>query len=142
MLIDQKNITDYIPQRSPFIMIDELKKADSSGFISTFTVRDDNIFLTKNELSESALVENIAQTCAAGFGYLNRNEAGGKNKIGFIGSVSKLAVYHQAFQSNEIETTIQIIADFGGVHLIEGIAQTKTHTLLKCQMKIVLADEQ
>ncbi len=66
MLIDQAKIKTIIPQREPFIMIDGLLNVDNSGFNSTFKIVDTNCMLDGTIASEGALVENIAQTCAAG----------------------------------------------------------------------------
>ena len=42
-----------------------------------------------NRLTEPALIENIAQTCAAGFGYLG-SQTEGQPRIGYIGAISDL----------------------------------------------------
>jgi len=139
MLIDKNTIQEVIPQRNPFVMIDCLESANSEGFISHFNIEQDNIFLIHGLLSESALVENIAQTCAAGFGYLGRSDNQKEPRLGFIGAVTKLEVFHQASLNDTIETQISILSTFDTIHLIEGIARSRGKDLLKCQMKIFLA---
>lgn len=139
MLIDKNTIQEVIPQRKPFVMIDCLESANAEGFVSHFDIVSDNIFLLEGMLSESALVENIAQTCAAGFGYLGRSDDQEEPRLGFIGAVTKLEVFHQAALNDTIDTQISILNTFENIHLIEGIARTAGKDLLKCQMKIVLA---
>lgn len=139
MLINKENITSIIPQKAPFVMIDSLLSADQSGFESQFRIEKSNLFLENESLSESALIENIAQTCAAGFGYLNSLEAEGEPKIGFIGAVTQVQNMHYAQLNDLIETKVQIISSFDTIHLIEGIATANGTALLSCQMKIVLA---
>lgn len=139
MLIDKENIKTYIPQREPFILIDELVSADEKGFNSRFKVQTDTIFIENDTLSESALVENIAQTCAAGFGYLGSLSGGGEARLGFIGAVSRLEVFFSAKTRDQLETSVEIVNSFENIHLIEGIAKCNGVELLKCQMKIVQA---
>ncbi|MCC6700524.1 MAG: hypothetical protein IT221_03315 [Fluviicola sp.] len=139
MLVSQENIKNYIPQREPFIMIDALVAASDAGFQTQFTISDDNLFLEENKLSESALVENIAQTCAAGFGYLNSLIEGAEPQLGFIGAVTHLEVFNTTQQGALIETEVKVLNTFENIHLVEGIARTAGTDLLKCQLKIVLA---
>ena len=73
MIIRKENIGSFIPHHPPFIMIDNLIHATQNFYESDFMVLDDNIFLEEGTLREFALIENIAQTCAAGLAYLNRN---------------------------------------------------------------------
>lgn len=139
MLIDKENIKTFIPQREPFIMIDGLISANEEGFKSSFEIQAENIFLENGQLSESALVENIAQTCAAGFGYLGSKKGEGEARLGFIGAVSRLEVMAGSKVNDQIETTVTIINSFENIHLIEGIATCDGVELVKCQMKIVQA---
>lgn len=139
MLINKENITSIIPQKAPFVMIDALVSADPNGFQSTFTIASNNLFLENGVLSESALIENIAQTCAAGFGYLNSLEEDGEPKIGFIGAVTQVQNQIPAKENDRIETSVQILSTFDTIHLIEGTAKSNGEVLLSCQMKIVLA---
>lgn len=138
MLIDKNTITDYIPQRFPFVMIDKLISANETQFESEFEITADNIFLKDGILSESALIENIAQTCAAGFGYVNSQNGEGAGKLGFIGSVSRLEVKNAAAKSDVITTKVTVISTFDTIHLIEGTAFCGDEELVTCQMKIVV----
>lgn len=139
MLISKENITSIIPQRAPFVMIDSLLDANETGFNTEFKITSDNLFLENGILSESSLIENIAQTCAAGFGYLNSLIEGGEPKLGFIGAVTQVQVMDTAKLDDVIETAVQILSTFDTIHLVEGTAKSNGKVLLSCQMKIVLA---
>lgn len=139
MLIDKSLILDYIPQRAPFVMVDTLEKIDHSGFTSTFELKEDNVFNESGIISESALVENIAQTCAAGFGYLARQEEGAETRLGFIGAITKLNVNKLPSINSKIETKITILNQFENIHLVEGVASLNGEKLVDCQLKIVLS---
>ena len=69
MLIPNRDITQYIPQRPPMVMVDELVQAEANLAVTRFTILPDNLFLVSNQLGESGLVENIAQTVAVMVGY-------------------------------------------------------------------------
>ena len=139
MLISKDNITSIIPQRAPFVMIDSLLTADETGFKTEFEITPDNLFLEDQVLSESALIENIAQTCAAGFGYLNSLVEGGEPKLGFIGAVTQVQVENAARENDLIETSVRVLSTFDTIHLVEGTAKSNGNVLVTCQMKIVLA---
>ena len=139
MLIDKQNIEQFIPQREPFVMIDTLISADPKEFKSSFEILENNIFLEDDILSASALVENIAQTCAAGFGYINSLSGNREDQLGFIGAVSKLNVLHLPLNGDTLNTEIEILNTFDNINLIQGSVYTNEKKLLECQMKIVLA---
>ena len=86
------DIRDLIPQQAPFIMVDKLLSIDRVNTITSFAVREDNIFYEDGKLDVCALVENIAQTCAVRMGYINLYVNKDNIKLGFIGSIKKLHI--------------------------------------------------
>jgi predicted hotdog family 3-hydroxylacyl-ACP dehydratase len=138
MIIDKNTITSFIPQRNPFVMIDNLIAADENGFESNFYLSGHNLFNENGTITEPALIENIAQTCAAGFGYLGC-QSNEKPSIGYIGSISKLTVYELPQAENTIHTQVTIISKLGNIFLIRGQNSLNGQLLLECEMKIALA---
>lgn len=138
MLINKEKIQTYIPQRAPFVMIDTLVLATDNAFESQFEIQADNIFIEDGILSESAMVENVAQTCAAGFGYVGSQNGEEAGKLGFIGAVSKLTVKQLPKTSDVLTTKIEILNTFDAIHLIQGTVFSNDHELMSCQMKIVV----
>ena len=139
MLIDKEAIQNYIPQRAPFVMVDALVSATAEGFQSEYTIPEEHPLLNDDfSLAESAMVENLAQTCAAGFGFLNHSE-GGEPKLGFIGAVSRLETFRLPKVNDKLETTISVISAFEAINLVEGSIFHKGEELLRCQLKIVIA---
>lgn len=139
MLFTKENITKIIPQQIPFVMVDNLVSADETGFKSTFKVEVSNLFIKDGKLQEAALIENIAQTVAAGFGYVDK-QAGGKPKIGFIGGISKLSVHALPALNNTIETTVTQLHQFENIYLIKGENFCDGELLVTCEMKIVVQE--
>jgi len=139
MLIEKEHITNFLPQRPPFVMIDCLVDANDIGFLSSFRIDEDNLFLDGTILSESALIENIAQTCAAGFGYLGSQRGEEAGRLGFIGAVSRVSVSSLPQLGDEVQTKIELLNAFDSIHLVQGTAMVGGKTLMECQLKIVLA---
>lgn len=137
MLLKKNNITKIIPQQPPFVMVDNLLKANEQGFESTFIVNEDNIFFSENKLQEPALIENIAQTVAAGFGFIDK-QTGGKPKIGFIGSVAKLKLHNLPDLGDLIKTKVVLLHQFENIHLVKGENYANGALLVECEMKIVV----
>jgi predicted hotdog family 3-hydroxylacyl-ACP dehydratase len=137
MIILQKDILSIIPQRPPFVMIDQLVGYDESSTFTTFMVREDNVLVWHNELSEAGLVENIAQTAAAGAGYIALTN----NKpilTGYIGAIKNLEVFALPKTGDMIETKVTIINKVFDVTIISGSVKCKGEQLAKCEMKIFI----
>jgi len=136
MKVSKENITTVIPQRNPFVMIDNLLEATPKLFETDFKVQVENIFLMNNILQEPALIENIAQTCAAGFGYLQDPKE--KPRIGFIGGISKLQVHSLPAVNSVISTKAEVTHQLENVFLIKGENFFEGKLLLECELKIVV----
>lgn len=136
------NITEIIPHREPFIMVDHLIKADQSGFETEFTANQENIFAENGLLQEPALIENIAQSAAAGFGYLaQKNAQDEEPKLGFIGAIGKLKLLSKPNIGEKIRTQVDIITQFENVILIKGENFNQNGDLLvTCEMKMVIQE--
>src|SRR4051812_17171991 len=107
MLISKENIHTFIPQKHPFVMIDQLIGSDETSTRTSFCVREDNIFVEDGYLKEPALVENIAQTAAARAGYITTRDNLGI-LIGYIGAIKDLEVFNLPKINDTLETEIVI----------------------------------
>lgn len=137
--ISSVNVLDLIPQRPPFIMIDCLTHFDPVITCSRFTVRDNNLFFSEGRLLASGLIENIAQTCAARIGYINRlsNEV---IKLGFIGAVRNLKIYKTPLAGDTIYTTITVKEEVFQMTLVDAVVKLNDETIAEAEMKIALSD--
>lgn len=131
------DILQFIPQRAPIIMVHRVISAEEAQFVTQFDITEDNIFLIDGILQEPALIENIAQSAAAGLGTLAKRNGERKAGLGFIGSVTKLVCNDLPAVGNTIETTIEVITQFGSIILIKGSNSLNGKLLLECEMKIV-----
>lgn len=136
-MVAEKNILSLIPQRPPFVMVDQLIYADDKSSRSSFVIQQDNIFVSKGRFREAGLIENIAQTAAARAGY----EAQLKNeavKVGYIGAIKNLQIFSLPNVQDEIETEVAIENQVFDVTIIVGKVKSNGKLLAQCEMKIFI----
>jgi 3-hydroxymyristoyl/3-hydroxydecanoyl-(acyl carrier protein) dehydratase len=132
-----ENILSFIPQRYPFVMVDTLLFADEKTTRTGFTVTAGNIFFEENVFSEAGLMENIAQTAAAGAGY-RESQANKPAAIGYIGAVKNFEVFVLP-ELNDILTTEAVITDkIFNATIIKGKIMCDTLLVARCEMKVFI----
>lgn len=132
-----ENILELIPQKPPFVMVDELLACAGNTATTRLTIRADNIFVQDGTFKEPGLVENIAQTAAARSGYVSKTE----NKpvpVGYIGAVNNLQVFALPGTGDELITEITIENQIFDVTLISGKITCNGNTMAQCTMKIFI----
>lgn len=133
------NMIDIIPQRTPFVMVDKLIYFDPITTISEFTICEDNIFLSENKFSSTGLIENIAQTCAARIGYMNRLQKE-SIKIGYIGSVKNLKILGNPDTGDTIRTQVTVREEVFKMTLVDAEVTLNGEIIVRAEMKIALSD--
>ena len=136
MIISKEKIESYIPQRAPFIMIDNLIAATPEKFETDFRILHDNIFVEEGILREFALIENIAQSSSAGL-VIIKMSYGKKTTDGFIGGISKLKLYDLPKVNDTIYTVVNLIAQLENMFLLKGENYLNGRKLLECELKLV-----
>ena len=102
------DILELIPQRKPFLLVDELIDFEQDSSVTTFKVPEDGILVRNGRLSEAGLLENIAQSCAARIGYINK--INNKDILqGVIGSVKDFKVEFQPEAGSVLTTRIEVL---------------------------------
>lgn len=135
-----ENAMEYIPQRPPFVMVDQVLHADDVSFRTSFTIKADNILVEDGCLKEPGLVENIAQTAAAGAGYISKGK-GLPVRVGYIGSVRNLEISGFPKINDEIITEITIEKQIFDVSIISGKISCNGIALAYCEMKIFIINQ-
>lgn len=137
MLSNDFDITRVIPQRPPFVMVDELVQDDEAVTRTRFRVKPQQLFLENDRLEAAALVENIAQTAAAGVGY-KALQSGQPVQIGFIGAIRNLVVHELPSTGDLLETETKLVNTVFNVSVVEGTVSANGRVLATCEMKIFL----
>ncbi len=131
-------VCKLIPQRPPMVMIDNVLAQDDILVSTCLTIDTNNIFVDNGFLSESGIVEHIAQSAAAMTGY-NTFLHGKEPVLGFIGEVKKCTFYNLPAVGETVQTRLNVIGEAAGVTLLSAVASTiEGKQVAQCQMKIFL----
>lgn len=136
-MIEMESIELLIPQRPPFVMIDRLLSYSETCTTTGFTIKDDNIFVSRGVFREPGLVENIAQTAAARAGYIAHAEKK-PVLVGYIGAVNRLQVFSLPQTGDELMTVVTIENQIFDVTLISGKISCGDQLIAQCSMKIFI----
>ncbi len=138
MIADKESVQNLIPQKAPFVMVDELLDYSEELIHSRFTVNRDNIFVYDKYFIESGIIEHMAQTVALHTGYqfflLNKPAP-----TGYIGSIKNIVITRLPKLNEVLETTVSILQEFMGITLVEITVKIKNELIANGQMKTVLA---
>ena len=136
--IEDITLNELLPQRPPFVMIDRLVSCDEVFAVTELTVREDNIFVEDERLTSSGLIENIAQTCAARIGFVNKYILKKGIQIGFIGAVRNLEILSLPQVGQTITTKVEVVEEVFGMTLAKATVTCEGETLVTTEMKIAL----
>ena len=135
MLASRNDITQYIPQRAPIVMVHALVEADDEHAVTQLAIEPDNIFVSNEFFAEPGLVENIAQTAAMHVGY----QCSKKNipiPIGYIAAVKDLKIQRLPKQHTQITTSVKITNKVLDVTVVEGRVEQEGNLICSCEMRI------
>jgi len=138
MIANKKSVKNLIPQKLPFVMVDELVAYSEESLNSQFTIVADNLFFHNGYFVESGIIEHMAQSVALHTGYqffLLKKPA----PTGYIGSIKSIEITRLPTLNEVLETSVSIIQEFMGITLVEIEVKINNELLAKGQMKTVLA---
>ncbi len=138
-MFEQTDILEYIPQRPPFVMVDKILSITDNQTLTSFGIRKDNLFCEGGVFYEAGMIENIAQSVAAGAGY-HMKQKNTDPKTGYIGSVKTLKVITRPKVGSTINTAVKFITTFENALIIEGTIFDKGKPVATCQMNIFIID--
>ena len=130
------DITALLPQGPPFVMVDKLLYSDGHLTCTTFRITPGNPLVEKGRLSAAGLMENIAQTAAAGAGYAARAVNEGV-RSGYIISVKDLDIRALPEIEAELMTEITITARVADIIVISGKITCRGEVIATGEMKIL-----
>ena len=132
------SIQNLLPQKFPFVMVDTLYSYTETSLISGFTVKKENIFVQEGLFLESGVIEHMAQSVALHTGYQFYLK-GERAPTGYIGAIKDLEIRMLPTWNDEIQTTVIIIQEFGGITLVDVTTRLHDIEIAKGQIKTVLA---
>ena len=139
ILVQGDEIINYIPQRPPFVMIDRLYECNEKSVRTGFQPTDQNIFSENGFFTEPGLIENMAQSAAAGTGYFFISQ-GKKVPVGFIGAIKDFKLIRLPKVNDLLETEINVVAEVMNASVIKALVRSGGEEIALCEMKIFLLD--
>lgn len=130
----------YIPQAPPFEMIDQLLNANPTESHSQLAIQEDNIFVENGYLTEPGLIENMAQTAAAGIGYLAFSDGATESPIGFIGQIKNLKIYWLPKVGQRITTHVSVQNALLNVRVLTASIHLEENIIATTEMKVFLQE--
>ena len=134
------DVHGILPQQEPFVMIGSLVHFDMETTVARTRIEDSNIFTEDGVFTEAGMIENIAQTCAARIGYINKYILKKGIQIGFIGAVKGLKLFRLPHTGETIVTTITTISEIFGMTLVKAEVKSGDETIATAEMKIAVTD--
>ncbi len=118
-------------------MVDEFLGIEINVSKTCIAIRQDNIFVNDDTLSECGIIEHIAQSAAARVGFIFKSR-GKEIPLGYIGSVNDFTLVKSPRVNDVIETEITVIQEVFNITLIEAICHVGNEKIASCRMKIFL----
>ncbi len=130
------DIAALLPQAPPFILVDELLFADETTARTAFLITAQCPLVDDGHLSEGGLLENIAQTAAAGSG-CHALQTGGTVAAGFIVSVTNFVIASLPAVGDKLLTETRVQMRIPDIIVISGVVNCKDRVIATCEMKIL-----
>lgn len=135
------DVHELLPQQEPFVMIDRLVHFDMTKTVTETYIDKNRLFVEDGQMSASGLVENIAQTCAARIGYVNKYILKKGIQIGVIGAVRNLNIDSLPKVGDLITTEVEVVEEVFGMILATAVVKNGGNILVTTEMKIAIKEE-
>ena len=123
-------------------MIGSLVHFDKVLTVTETKVDEQNIFVENGCFSASGLMENIAQTCAARIGYINKYILKKEIQLGFIGAVRNFEVFSLPAVGDVITTHVEVKEEVFGMSLASATIECEGKTLVTTEIKKAVKEKE
>ena len=130
------DIHEILPQQEPFVMIDTMRHFEMLRVVTSFEIKSSNMFVTDGRLTSSGIIENIAQTCAARIGYINKYILRKTVEAGVIGAVKDLEIYNFPHTGDVLKTAIKVGGEAFGMILVQAKVYVEGTLIADGEMKL------
>lgn len=136
--ISEIDVCELLPQQRPFVMIGRMTHFDDEETVTETAVTPDNIFVDGARLSAPGLIENIAQSCAARLGYINKYILKKPVKVGVIGAIRDMTIHRCPDVGETLTTTIRMVEEIFGMSLVRAVIAVDKEIIVEGEMKIAV----
>ena len=133
--MDPHAFRELIPHRPPMVLIDAVTEYGPERIRATREVRAGDPFVDEDGLDESALLEVIAQTIAAGDALYAQSQ-GGKVRRGYLTGLTGVKLYGRAAVGETIEVTGDCLKRMDGMGLFDTVARVGDRVLAEGRYKL------
>ncbi len=140
--LESIDVHEVLPQQDPFVMIGRLVEMDEKYVTTETLVSETLLFVENGVLTATGIVENIAQTCAARIGYVNKYILKDEIRIGYIGAVRDFVVHRTPMVGDVIYTRIEVLEEVFGMTLVNAETTCCGDLIASAQMKIAIDREE
>jgi predicted hotdog family 3-hydroxylacyl-ACP dehydratase len=102
------NMHNFLPHREPMLMADYILELTKEKVVTSFEIKEDNIFVHNNELAEAGLIENLGQS------FFENIDADTK-VIGFITNIKKIEVFALPKTGDKIISKASLISQYENI---------------------------
>ena len=141
MLADKSEVAELLPQKKPFVMVDSLLACDEKFVRTGFTPGAANIFSEGGYFTEPGLIENMAQSAAAGTGYFYRSQ-NKPSPVGFIGAIKDFTLSKLPGINEPLVTEITVVAEVMNASVIKARITSNNEEVASCEMKIFIVSDE
>lgn len=134
-LIEPGEVTGFVPQREPMLMVDAFYGEAGNEAVAGLTVREENLFVENGFLSETGLIEHIAQSAALQHGVACRKR-GMPPPVGYIGAIQDFELHALPSVGENLRTSVRVEQEIMGITLVSARVESEGRLLAACKMKI------
>jgi predicted hotdog family 3-hydroxylacyl-ACP dehydratase len=140
------DIKTLIPHGPPFVMVDRLLGTDRAVTRTSFRIRADNPLMANGRLGVAGLIENMAQTAAAGAGFAAFAAGGAVRdgaepssvvRSGAIVAINNLEITRLPALGEELFTAVTVTARVADIVVISGRITCGQSVVAAGEMKIL-----
>lgn len=132
-------IKQLLPHREPMIMVDSLLQCDAIYAKVGFTICPSSIFIEDNSLSETGLIEHMAQAAALQMGYQNHSP-NQPAKEGFIASIKRLNIHILPKVDATLITEVHISHQILHMTTVKLITTSNSEEIASAEMNMVIRE--
>ena len=136
------DVRDIIPQREPMLMISRITGFSPESCVTETEIKPGNILVEDGYFSCAGIVENMAQTCAALLGCVDRFMRDNEISIGYIGAVKDLKINRLPSCGEAIRTAVKVVTEAFGMTLVDATTYSGDEILASGELKIALAPKE
>lgn len=122
-------------------MVGRLTDFNPTVTVTETCIAPDNIFVENGAWSATGLMENIAQTCAARIGYVNKYILEKGIQIGVIGAIRNFNVVRLPAAGSTVRTRMEVMEEVMGMILAHAEISENDSPIASCDIKIALKNE-